>query len=253
MLGKRLYTFSQFIVERADRAVGAYYLNKLRAIGDSEVIEALDRVSESLNYLEDKYWYGREGGRAHYALNMKIHAYPDLEEWAKARGEEDLDDVDEEMMYEDLARFMEDTYEIHAEDYKESFSWIKEVGVGGKNGGWLLIYPETTHDNIEDDAGYAMEDYLNYLSEESDIELIKDIINNPDIKELASMGLINTEDVANAEEALASRKDLLELTAKQITELDEISQDLEMITSEIKNFKEKAETLFYEWVREYSA
>ena len=253
MLGKRLYTFSQFIIERADRDVGSYYLNKFRAIGDTDVIAALDRLSDALNSIEDRYWYGREGGRAHYALNMKIYAYPDLEEWAKARGEENLDDVDEEMMHEDLARFMEDTYEMHAEDYKESFSWIKEIGVGGKSGGWLLIYPDETHDNIEDNTGYAIEDYLDHLNEESDIELIKNLISNPDVKELAEMGIISVEELENGKAAMTSRQALLDLISKQMTEITEIVQDLEMITSEIQNFKQKAEPLFYEWVRGYSA
>jgi hypothetical protein len=180
---------------------------------------------------------------------MKIYEYPDLEKWAAARGEEDLEDVDDEMMYEDWARYMEDTYEIHTEDYKESFSWIKTVGAGGKSGGWLLIYPEKTHDNIEDDVSYQIEDYLNY--DESALDLIKDLANSPDDADrLAEIGLIDADDLANGKEAMKARHDLLNLINTELVELTEIKEDLAMITGEIENFRRTAEAHFYEWVRE---
>lgn len=249
MLGKRLHTFSKFILERADRNVGSYYLNKFKQIKDSEVISKLEDLSEVLNYLEDTYWYNREGEKAHYALNMKIYSWPDLEDWAKARGEEDLEDVNDEMMYEDWARFMEETYEVHAEDYMESFSWIKNVGVGGKAGGWLLIYPEASHDNIEDDASYAIEDYLNYMNTDSELEFIKQLITNPDVEELASMGILDGEELDNARDAMKSRQELLTWVDKQIAELGEVSQDLNMIKNEIEAFKNNAGKIFLEWVQ----
>jgi hypothetical protein len=183
---------------------------------------------------------------------MKIYEYPDLEKWAEAKGEEDLEEVDDEMMYEDWARYMEDTYEMHAEDYKESFSWIKDVGAGGKNGGWLLIYPEATHDNIEDDASYQIEDYLNYLNDDSDLELIKNLVSNPDVKELADMGLINADELENGQEALKARQDLLNWINKELAELTEVKEDLAMITGEIENFRKTAEAHFYEFVSESS-
>jgi len=248
MLGNRIFTFSQFILERANRDVGSYYLNKLDQLQDTEVIGKLEELSNALNDLENKYWYEREGGRAHYALNMKIHEYPDLAKWARARGEDDLEDVNDEMMYEDWARYMEGTYEVHAEDYKQSFSWIKDVGAGGKSGGWLLIYPEATHDNIEDDASYQIEDYLNYINGDSDLELIKNLVSNPDIKELADMGLISADELENGQEAMKSRQDLLNWVNKELAELTEIKEDLAVITEEIERFREKAEDLFYDWI-----
>lgn len=253
MLGNRLFTFSQFILERANRDVGSYYLNKLSQLKDAEVLGKLEELSNALNDLESTYWYEREGGRAHYALNMKIYEYPDLEKWAKARGEEDLEDVNDEMMYEDWARYMEGTFEVHAEDYKQSFSWIEDVGAGGKSGGWLLIYPEATHDNIEDDAGYHIEDYLNHVNDDSDIELIKNLVSNPDIKELADMGLISADELENGQEAMKSRQDLLNWVNKELAELAEIKEDLAVITKEIQSFREKAEDLFYDWISDIYA
>jgi hypothetical protein len=252
MLGNRLFTFSQFILERANRDIGSYYLSKLTQLQDTEVLGKLEELSNSLNDLENRYWYDRDGGRSHYALNMKIHAYPDLEKWAAARGEEDLEEVDDEMMYEDWARYMEDTYEMHAEDYRESFSWIKQVGAGGKSGGWLLIYPESTHDSIEDDVSYQIEDYLNYLDDESDLELIKNLVSNPDIGELADMGLVSADELENGQEAMKSRQSLLNLIDTELTKLAETREDLAMITGEIENFRKTAEAHFYEWVREAS-
>ena len=249
MLGNRVFTFSQFILERADRNLGSYCLTTLSQIQDTEVIGKLEELSNSMNELENLYWYSREGGKAHYALNMKIWAYPDLEEWAKARGEEDLEDVNDEMMTDDWYRYMEDTYEMHAEDYKESFSWVKEVGAGGKSGGWLLIYPETTHDDIENDSYHQIEDYLDY--DESALELVKDVITNPDeTNRLAEIGLIDADDLDMAKGAMKWRLALLKWIDEELTKLAEVKEDLATITREIENFRKNAETYFYEWVRE---
>jgi hypothetical protein len=249
MLDNRVFTFSQFILERADRDLGSYYLTKLSQIQDTEVIGKLKEVSNALNELENRYWYARERGRAHYALNMKIHAYPELEKWAEAKGEEDLEEVNDEMMYDDWYRYMEDTFEMHAEDYKESFSWIKDVGAGGTSGGWLLIYPEATHDDIENVAFNNIEDYLDY--DESALELVTDLINNPDdTNRLAEIGLIEVDDLENGKKAMKWRQLLLAWIDRKLVELAEVKEDLATITREIENFRKNSETYFYEWVRE---
>ncbi len=249
MLDNRVFTFSQFILERADRDLGSYYLTKLSRIQDTEVIDKLQELSNALNELENLYWYAREGGRAHYALNMKIREYPELEKWAEAKGEEDLEEVNDEMMYDDWYRYMEDTFEMHAEDYKESFSWIKDVGAGGRSGGWLLIYPEATHDDIENDAFNNIEDYLDY--DESALELVKDLINYPDeTNRLAELGLIDADDTDDAKKAMKWRQLLLAWIDRKLVELAEVKEDLAMITREIENFRKNSETYFYEWVRE---
>jgi hypothetical protein len=249
MLDNRVFTFSQFILERADRDLGSYYLTKLSQIQDTEVIGKLEELSNAMNELENLYWYSRDGGKAHYALNMKIQVYPDLEEWAKARGEEDLDDVNDEMMADDWYRYMEDTYAVHVEDYKESFSWVKEVGVGGASGGWLLIYPKATHDDIENDSYHQIEDYLDYA--ESALELVPDLINSPDeTNRLAELGLIEDDVLDNAKTAMKWRLALLKWIDEELTKLAEVKEDLATITREIENFRKNAETYFYEWVRE---
>jgi hypothetical protein len=249
MLGSRIFTFSQFILERADRDLGSYRLTKLSQIQDTEVIDKLQELSNALNELENLYWYAREGRNAHYALNMKIHAYPELEKWAEAKGEEDLEEVDDEMMYDDWARYMEETFEMHAEDYKESFSWIRKVGAGGKSGGWLIIYPETTHDDIENDSYFLIEDYLDY--DESALTLVKDLMTNlDDTNRLAEIGLIDVDDLENGKKAMTLRQALLKQIDTDLTTLTEVKEDLAMITREIENFRKTADTYFYEWVRD---
>jgi hypothetical protein len=180
---------------------------------------------------------------------MKIHAYPELEKWAEAKGEEDLEEVDDEMMYDDWARYMEETFEMHAEDYKESFSWIRKVGAGGKSGGWLIIYPETTHDDIENDSYFLIEDYLDY--DESALTLVKDLMTNlDDTNRLAEIGLIDVDDLENGKKAMTLRQALLKQIDTDLTTLTEVKEDLAMITREIENFRKTADTYFYEWVRD---
>ena len=245
-ISKAMHERSLISVNEAEEIdLGSEYLSELRRLEDSEVINKLDEVSKLINHLSSSYWYNREGNTGHYALRMKIHASPDLEEWAKAKGEEDEDDINEDSMYDDWYRFMEDTYEVHSEDYPESFDWIEKIGAGGRSGGWLLVYPEYDHDDIETDLSYKLAEYLDNLPEEDfSIKLVLD----PESRELIELGLIQAPD--DYQTILDNREEVLEYLNKTEVKLNQINIDLEKITTEIAEFAENAEKQFYEWIAE---
>lgn len=258
MLGKRLKTFSTFILERADWDYTNHYKKYLGKMpGDETMLAAIKDLDETVNRLEDKYWYNREGRDfryPHYALDMKIHEWPDLDEWAKLTGHsaEELEDDRsglEDSMYRDWGTFMEETYEDYSEHYADSFSWLRQVGVGGKSGGWLLLAPNTDHSDLERNLEEAMDNYLTAADQvESNPDLLRILKNEEEAEELAELGILDQEQIDLAREAVEAQDEALGSTLSAVRELEEIEEDLEMVVSDIQKFRETCKQRFYEWV-----
>ena len=259
MLGKRLQSFSQFILERADWNIESYWSGKLRKIpGDEALIKAIKELDETLNDLEDNYWYNREGRNFHhdhYALDMKIHEWPDLERWAKIKGytQEEIDEDDslEDSMYRDWARFMETTFEDFTEHYSDSFSWLRTIGAGGKSGGWLLLAPDTTHNDIANHVEEALDDYLTELSDViDDPDLLKILQNDEDADALAELGILDQDQVDAARNAVDKQEIALTTIYDEIKYLNSIEEDLELVNRDIDKFRESCEEDFYVWLQD---
>lgn len=257
MLGNKLKTFNQFIVESIgnDWNYAEYYapdLTKFKA--DSSILQQLKKLDSLMNDLEKSWWYNREGWSGHYALDMKIYNRPDLEKWAEAKGVTE-EDIDEDSMYNDWYRFMEETYEISAEDYKNSYDWIEEVGVGGRSGGWLLLYLDQDHDDVNRDLESCMDAYLNSLYELEDPNILADIKRikeeGSDEQELVELGLISEIDFEAAETALNNREILEFFLHETIRDFNQIKRDLEEIQAGINEFKKAADEYFYGWLRDH--
>jgi len=243
-------THENLLLERGDREIGSYYIKTLRAAEDDEVISLITRLESLINSLETEFWYDREsrGVRySHYALNMKIYNGPDLDKWAEAKGETEEEDINDDAIDYDWNRFMEDTYEIYSEDFKESFDWINEVGVGGKGGGWLLISPEYDHDDCERQIDSYLSSYADLISEFN--FKISELL-HPDFIDLSELGLVERPD--NIEEILKYRLNLINELKENLQRFEEIEQDLRKIEKEIDEFKNKSDSLFYEWLKERS-
>ena len=255
MLGNRIQSFSQFILERADWSYAKHYAQYLRKFeGDSVFIDRLNELDSLLNDLENNWWYNREGRTGHYALNMKMNQWPDLDKWAAAKGEEDEDEITEDAMYNDWARFMEETYEMSSEDYINSYYWIDKIGAGGRQGGWLLIYPRFEHSDLEHDLENQFDRYLGELDQLEDASILADIARltseDSDVQELIDMGLINQEDFEAAQDVIKAREDLDEFISDQLRDFNQVNDDLHSISRNIEEFKNTAEANFYEWLKE---
>lgn len=256
MLGNKLKTFTQFILESRGQNwnYAGHYASYLRKFeGDESILEQLKAIDVLLNHMEQVWWYNREGQSGHYALNMKIHRWPDLEKWAEAKGETEEEEIRDEAMYEDWARFMEETYEISAEDYENSYHWIEKVGVGGRQGGWLLLYLRYDHSALEHDLESHFDDYLSNLDQLEDPNILADakrlIDNDEEVQELIDLGIISGEDFDSVQETLESREQLETFLNEQITDFNRIESDLEQIQESIDEFKKTAEEDFYDWLR----
>lgn len=257
MQDKASHTFIQFINERGDWDFSNYYSKYLKGFKFEEPVNAaLIEFENALNSLENEFWYNREGSYngGHYALNMKMNQYPDLDKWANAKGEEDLEDITEDLMYQDWANFMEEIYEVETEDMLGEFSWVKRFGAGGKSGGWLLVYPEADHNDLERTVNDLMDNYLSEtgLLSGEEIDKIKQAElsdANPADAALADLGLAEITDYSD----LAEMADELHTSLViENRELDNRYTDLNKMVVRIKEFKDEAEKMFYEWVSDRS-
>lgn len=253
----KLKTFVQFITESrgSNWNYAGHYASYLKTFADDEsILQQLKDLDTIMNHLEDTWWYNREGQTGHYALNMKIHQWPDLEKWAEAKGETEEEDIDDERMYNDWARFMEETYEISAEDYENSYDWIKEVGVGGRSGGWLLLYLNQDHEGVEWDLESHVDTYLNSLDQLEDPNILADLKRikeeESDTQEMIELGLISEIDFEAAESALSDRENLETFLHETIADFNRIERDLEEIQANIDEFKKTAAENFYDWIRD---
>lgn len=258
MLGKKLKTFSAFILERADWNYSDHYKKYLGKIpGDETLISAIKELDDTVNRIENDYWYNRESRDFrydHYAIDMKIHEWPDLDEWARLSGyaaeelEGDRSGL-EDLMYRDWARFMEDTYEDYAEHYRDSFSWLKEIGVGGRSGGWLLLAPETDHNDIERHVEEVMDEYLMALDEISENPEIMNMLNDEDTERLAELGLVDMDQLELAKQIEEYRDNAVATIYGTIRELEKMEEDFGMVERDIEKFRENCKQDFYEWVQ----
>lgn len=263
----KLKTFNQFILESkwAFNYELPDYVTKLSKIpGDTSISDQLTALNTLMVRLSDTYNYNRERrgiNEDHYALDMKIHVWPDLQKWAKAKGIEDIEEdteSHENSMNDDWYRFMVDIFNTTAEDYVESFDWITSVKVGGRSGGWLLLCVDTDQSDFESDLNSNLEDYLNKVTWFDNMQAlinIKKFLSDeePDDTDaiLRDLGLANNyddEDIQYVEGIIESRNELLKCITDSITYNTELEKDLIKITGEILEFKNKAEEQFYEWL-----
>ena len=199
-------------------------------------MDLLKDFDKQVNEMENDYWYNRESrnfNHDHFALDMKIHSYPDVQKWAALKGysaeeiEEDESSL-ESAMWDQWGRFMEETYEVNSEDYMNTYDWLTKVGVGGQSGGWLLLAMEDSHSDLE----RILEDKFDmYLEEVADanagsIQLLKQIIENPEeTAELIEFGIIDEETAAKAEEIIEAP---LKIKAEPVELAEAVEQVVEI-------------------------
>lgn len=255
--------FQQFILERTNYSFANYYSKALNTqfFVDTEVLHELSKFDALFNYMEEQYYFNREGQHRtgeHYAINMKIHVYPQLEKWAKAKGEYEEEYITDDNMYNDWYQFMEDTFEMTKSDWYESYDWIKMIGVGGKSNGWLLLYPERKPTDIIYDLEQYADDYINLidnldtnaLSQLASYFVYKD---DPDTIAMIKLGVAifftdnNKEQIS---EILKYRNILIEYLLEILTLYSTVNTDIQSMINEIKEFSNKAEEYFYIWVKE---
>jgi hypothetical protein len=253
-------TFSQFITEA--RRWTEFQPTLSRDYGrdfqdfyfEEGLTELMDEVEGMWSELENEYWWNREGRNfrnGHFAIDAKIHTWPDFEEIRNAVGmtEEELSDESIDSMW---WRWIEDQREFFQEDIQEFYSWIDNTGWGGNSGGWLVIVPDV---NGEDFASSLEDELMTYHDTKADIkddeERWEDLIkraHDPKFLRLIKLGLAQeTDDLAYLKKDADVIRELLE---KEKSRVEQIWNDLKEISDRPKKFAQNAQRLFTEWAVE---
>jgi len=214
---------------------------------EKELPSLIAEVAEYWNTLRDDYEWNRESRefrRDHFALNVKIHVFPDFDKCREILGDSDVtDDQIDQKWYQ----FIEDSREMYQEDIEEIYPWIENTGFGGRSGGWLVIAVNSAITNIEEDVQTMIYEYIEMkgdMKTDDDWQEMVDLANADHYKDLMEIGVADYpgELINLKNEALKFKASL----ADNLNTMQRISQDLEDIWMRSRKFEENAAKYFYE-------
>lgn len=249
-------SFKQFIIESIGESEWTYVRQDMKNIlslpSEMPIVQKLNDLLELMTSLEENWDYSIR--KSAYRLNIKIYSYPDLEKWAEAKGEDEEDLISDEIMYNDWARFMEDSFETSTESFKAEYDWIRDVEVDGRSGGWLLLTLNYSHSDLISDlavyAGQPEED----LSDLSNPEILADLqrlSSDPDqLSELVEIGIIDEDAAESINDIIDDLAELEKEVDRHFERFNTVKEDLTKITKEIDDFKQNAVSYFYKWLSE---
>jgi hypothetical protein len=199
--------------------------------------------------LQRDYNWNRESRKmhgGHFAIDAKIHEWPELEDIKSEIGVE----IDEQDLAEYFSEFMQDTRDQFTGDITEQYDWIKSISWGGRSGGWLVVWPEYNEEDFEDEPNY----HLNRYSEEKlhinqeEILRMQQAESDPKFQKLIQLGL------AEPPEQLGElSRDIDSLTEEMegyLARMREYRAGLEEIAEMVKKFEKNAVENFKGWLIE---
>jgi len=258
---KFLKPFSQFInesryggdeVERLDSQFG----RQLDEFGsfNNPVEEIINRFDNKVNDLTQnrEYWYNRESRdirEDHYAVSVKLYAYPDLEEFQEAVGPGMI--VDEDDMENEWIRWLRMEIEDFESLFLEKFPNFSKIRWGGRSGGWMCPVPDNSPDEMIEELRELISYYIREFEDldEDDLQQLQDYMQFSDEERarLGDLGLINEELI---QRLLTFRAELIGEIERKTEELDSHEKALNFIITKHEAFAKNAKETFLEYVRE---
>ena len=182
----------------------------------------------------------------YFALDVKVHVWVDTNKVKDQVGIE----LDEEHLSDLWYRWLQDQAEMFEEDIKESYNWVDKIDWGGNSGGWIHIYPDNGADALLE---YAEEEIQSYLDtkefyDEEELEAISHTINSPEWQRLAELGLADDEDAVK--DITTKLNECIKYLETKTKELITIEEDLKSIQRQHREFEDKAEKYFLEFLEE---
>lgn len=256
----RVKRFTEFINEARHWSEDPWLANKVAHVFnnfpaiEAGVVDLIDTTEEEWKHIKESFWWNRETGgfnKDHFALDVKVHAYPDNDKLRSATGK-DEEDLDDEAIDNMWWRWFEDQREFFQEDIEQSYGWVGHVGWGGKSGGWLLLSPEYTGDDVVTELEELVQEYEETIdSIKEDPEQwaeLNDLLNSDDFEELTKMGLAEYP-----EEAADLIKIIDQIKTKCKSSIDDFKQwfnDMTEIQNRVSKFEETASDQFHTWAVE---
>lgn len=250
---KLFENFSREYLKANNNSLVAFYTDKLVDFSlEKEILKKLELFEAEVDSLFSDGWdlnrgrhYGRHNGD-YFALNVKVHVWPDADEVESKFGVE----MDDERLSDIWYRWLQDQAEMFEEDIRESYNWVEEVSWGGNSGGWLHISPDLGADRLLEYAEETVTDYLDTKDsyDEETIAEVATAINSPEWKRLAELGLVEDEDAVK--EIANKLSEVLKWFDTESAKLVQIEQDLRAIQRQHREFEQNAKRYFMEYLAE---
>jgi hypothetical protein len=229
-------------------------LDEFGADFNGPVIDTIAEFESLVDELTNtrKYWYNRESRdirKDHYAVSVKVYAYPELEEFQAAVGTEM--EVDEDDLENEWMRWMQMEIEDFESLVLDKFPAFDEIRWGGKSGGWICPVPDESPDGMVDELRDLFQDYLRYF-EDADAEELQSLQDWAAFseEERSRLGDIGITDSGYIQNMVSERDDLVAQLERKIEALREQRAGLDFIIDKHAEFEKTAKQNFLNYVRE---
>lgn len=221
---------------------------------ENGIIELVDAMEKKWIELKNKYNWNRESRNFrsdHFAIDVKVYIWPDEEKTKEALGYPELS---EEEMYRWWYQFLNDQREALADGI--DYEWVKDVGFGGKSGGWLVIVPITTDDDQAESCEESLQSYKDAKLQIIDIdpEAYRNCIGYSHDENYAE--LVKTGMITEPEGIVELRKDADRIKnsfTASLEELNSIDLNIRAILAQVEKFRKNGLTWFYDYLRDESS
>lgn len=216
------------------------------------VIELVDALDRKWIELKNKYNWNRElrnFRKDHFAMDVKVYIWPDEKKTKEALNYPDLS---EEGMYRWWYSFLNDQREAFIDEI--DFGWVKDIGFGGKSGGWLVIAPNVTDTDQAEFCEEAMSLYRDtkkLAMEEDQYSVIVKYANDENYDELVKTGMITEPE--GISELRNDAENMIKSFTESLEELNQIDSNIQSILAKVEEFKRTGLKLFYEYLQDESS
>jgi hypothetical protein len=225
-----------------------YYKDKLNDFAfEHELLSLVQEIEQTWINMKNKYWWNREyrASNKHFALDVKVYIWPDVEKAEAALGREISEDGLHRLWYQ----WMDDQREAFVDNI--NYSWVKDVSFGGKSGGWLLVAPNVT----EDDAKEQIEELVNiYLSEKKNLQEseswpeYKQYLEDQDYSHMVHMGMIDEPEMIS--DLRDSGVNAIKILTESRDDINEMITGLEAIEKMVDEFRKEGAQWFYDYLEQ---
>lgn len=255
-MGKIVLDFSNFINEHKRFDETLTWSQEYRTLFsefpfEEGIISLIDSLDRKWTELKNKYNWGRESRyfpSGHFAMDVKVYIWPDHE---KAKEALAYPSLSEEGLYNWWYRFLNDQREALVDGI--DYSWVKDVGFGGKSGGWLVVVPHSDDNDYQMHIEAIAQSYQQTKESAKSEDGYEDIAQYVDLdnyEELVRAGMI-TEPHGISE--LRDEANTIKTTfGKDLEELNRIDPELQEVLARVEKFKTEGLELFYDYLREYN-
>ena len=249
----KLQRFQQFINEARNWSEEPFwrYSEMFTDFGfESNIPDLIQKVEQTWAHLEDVYNWNRESRQwrnGHFALDVKVHAWPDADTVREILGEPDMP---EEAINDEWWVWFNDEREFFAEDLFNLYPWIDDINWGGNSGGWLLLAPPHEAEDVRTDIDDSCQEYeriKDEIKETGEFEELVNQSNEIDYQELKELGL--ADELSELDELMKEYETIKAYLTKELTDLAQWEADMEAITARVSKFEDNAEEYFYAWLK----